>query len=196
MKDTNNKDEELVYIIEEDGYKSKEQIYQDKLDRLATQETIFELKEEYEKVFLTTINDTEFIFKPISPAKYQLILDTFDERLEIEEEVCKMCTISPILEDWHTEVTGGYISTLAEEILKESWIIGVDVKDIKKKFEKDKYSIETDLRKQMPLIIYAAFSYLRLEEIENWDLKKQVEWLSKANYILTTYKGMEDIEIE
>lgn len=196
MKNTNNKDEELVYIIEEDGYKSKEQIYKDKIERLATQETIFELKEEYEKVFLTTINDTEFIFTPISPAKYQLILDTFDDKLEIEEEVCKMCTISPILDDWHTEVTGGYISTLAEEILKESWIIGVDVKDIKKKFEKDKYSIETDLRKQMPLIIYAAFNYLRVEEIENWNLKKQVEWLSKANYILTTYKGMEDIEIE
>lgn len=196
MKNINNKDEELVYIIEEDTYKTKDEIYQEKLNRLATQETIFELKEEYGKVFLTTINDTEFIFTPISPAKYQLILDTYDERLEIEEEVCKLCTLSPILDDWHSEVTGGYISTLAEEILKKSWIIDIDVKDIKRKFEKDKYDIETDLRKQMPLIIYAAFGYLRLEEIENWDLEKQVEWLSKANYILTTYKGMEDIEIE
>ena len=188
--------EELIFSIEHDDYLTKEEMNRIEEETILNQNLVMELKEQYGDLYLTIVNDIEFIFRPISPKEYDALMDIYTDSLILQEIVCKKSIISPELDDWHFNTDGGYASILSKEILKASWITNVDFKYINKEFEQRKIEIDTSLKEQIPLIIYSAFNYLTIEEIESWNFKKQIEWLAKANYVLLRTGMAEEIKLE
>lgn len=142
-------------------------------------EEVRKLKEQYEYIFQVNINDEVFIGRELTKAEFDRAVRDYPDEGEREEYVCKLCILYPSGYDYN-ECYAGIPTTLAYHVLKESGLI-----------EYGSVEMLNEARAEMSLfdnqigsIICAAFPNLTLEEIDGWTLRKQIKYLSRAEWVL------------
>lgn len=165
-------------------------------ERIQNLELLSEIKEEYEDVYSLMINEYEFIYTLIGAKDYLEIVKMYEDPFSVREVICKKCVISPIVEDWNNDIYAGFVETVAEEILNNSLVETVDIKGLNMVYRREKHQTDNSLMFQIPLIINRAFNYKSIEEVERWNIPKQLRWLAKASWVLETYENKEEIKIE
>lgn len=83
----------------------------------------------------------------------------------------------------------GVPEVLAENILRESgFTLTIEEFDSKlAKYERDMGTLDN----QIPCVIKEAFPDISLEEIENWQFEKTLDYYAKAKWVLSALRGVE-----
>lgn len=147
------------------------------------EQRLLELKEKYWSIYQTDIDDESFIWRELTRSEFRKLMTLFDNDIDREEYVCKVCVLEPKDFDF-SNCRGGIPSTLTTYILQESGFgePGTEkIENLKKKYDKDMESFEH----QVSCIISEAFNYLTLETIDNWPLEKTMWYYSRAKYKLS-----------
>lgn len=143
-------------------------------------------KREFGEVHLTSINGIEFIFRLITFREYETLNHLFENEIDLDEQICSLCVLSPELESWGGEVFGGYTSSLAAMVKEESLISpkqsGETIQDI---IEKGSNQMASNFQLQLPAIIARVFPQYKIQELEDMSLKEQVDLYIKASWVLS-----------
>ena len=141
------------------------------------EEQILEWKKEYGEVYGATLGEYEFYFKLISYAEYQTIQNSTVDELQADEAICRLCVLSPKIEDWSEAIFAGYTDTIARLVKEESLLVakndGVD--DVKKRIADGLEHMNNSFMAQLPVIIAKAFPQYLIEDLEKMTLSKQVD---------------------
>lgn len=148
-----------------------------------------EWKNKYWNLYYVEIADQEFLFREISRLEYRQGLRLYkDNPLALEEYICHLCVLEP--EDYDFgDCLAGIPTTLANLILHESGFTE-DTGKFAEYLEKYRKEMET-LDNQMACVIKEAFPELSIEEIESWPMEKTIWYFTRAEYILSTLRGIE-----
>lgn len=148
-----------------------------------------EWKNKYWNLYYVEIADQEFLFREISRLEYRQGLRLYkDNPLALEEYICHLCVLEP--EDYDFgDCLAGIPTTLANLILHESGFTE-DTGKFVEYLEKYRKEMET-LDNQMACVIKEAFPELSIEEIESWPMEKTIWYFTRAEYILSTLRGIE-----
>lgn len=154
-------------------------------------------KKEYGNIFLTDINDQQFIFKLLSYEEYDEIIKNVEDSYDMDEAICRVAVLDPEVKDWEDEIFAGYVSTLSQLIREESLIIpraenkeNSDNQVIELLEEKGQ-QIANSFMMQLPIIIVHTFPQYTFEDVGKMSLYEQVDLYAKANWALENLAGIE-----
>lgn len=164
-------------------------------ENLSPEQIILQWKEMYGEVFSTQVGEHDFYFRLLTYNEYSTIKEKAQDEVEADEMICSLCVIDPTIEDWSEQIFAGYTDTLARLIKEESLIISKangegDVRDM---IEQGMEEIESSFMMQLPVIIAKAFPQYRIEELEKFTLRKQIDLYVKAAWAI---KQFDDIDLE
>ena len=156
-------------------------------------ELYFRLSEQYRSIFMTKYDDTVFIYRPLGRGEFKEIMsDTTHNDFIKEEMLCVQCVIYPENFDWHN-CPAGIPTALSQEILKKSFLDSADsIKLLKNYFRAEMY----DFDNQVTCVIQEAFPKYDIEEIESWDMERTMKYLSRAEWKLKNFRGLELVDNE
>lgn len=150
------------------------------------------LSSKYENIFMTTIDDYIFIYKPLSRKDYKNIMQNINtDDIEKEDEVCRATILYPENIDWD-EMDAGIPTALFEEIMVNSFMSDKDPDSVANLIEAYREEMEL-LDTQMTCIISEAFPNYSIEEIEDWDMIKFCKIYSRAEWKLKNFRNMENM---
>ena len=151
----------------------------------------FKFKEKYRNVFITQLGQQSFVYRALGRAEYRKILENEDfNDFEKEELICDVCLLWPEIFDWDS-CDAGIPSELMANILKNSYLDN----STSRKAILDHYRSEMfDLDNQITCIINEAFPQFDIETIDEWDVEKTTKYLSRAEWKLHNFRGLEFIE--
>lgn len=159
-------------------------------EEYSAEEIIQSWKDYYGEIHVAEINEETFIFRLLPKIEYQELKDVAEDNIELEEMVCTACVLEPIV-DWTSDIYAGYTSSLAVEILEQSYIIQnknnpIILEDImESSFTKVANSLDT----QMVLVIKHCFPEYSLEEIERMPMPRHFELFAKGRWMLEHLEG-------
>ena len=152
---------------------------------MITKEEIKQFKDTYERVFQMEVVDEIFIGREITKAEFDRAVNDYPNEEEREEYVCELCILYP-QNYGYGECYAGIPTTLTYNILKESGLI-----------ENGALAMLEEARSEMRLfdnqiapIICAAFPGITLDEVNGWTLRKQIKYLSRAEWMLQNVHGL------
>ena len=154
-------------------------------------------KEEYGNIYLTEINDHQFIFKLLSYQEYNEIIEQAEDSYEMDEMICEAAVLDPEVTDWREGIFAGYVSTVSRLIREESLIIprqqedGSESSQVIELIEEKGQQIANSFMLQLPIIIVHTFPQYTFKDIEEMSLTEQVELYAKANWALANLEGVE-----
>lgn len=166
---------------------------------MEAEELLRQWKEEYGYVYLTEINGNEFVYRLLGYQEYLSLENQAIDTIAMDEEICRMCILDPIISDWKEEVYAGYSSSLGQLIREESLITPKEdgSSNLKTIIAEESYAVATKFLMQIPLIIKHSFPEYSIEEIEQLNLKKQVELYAKSLWMLENFENIKmDFEEE
>jgi hypothetical protein len=144
------------------------------------QKQVIAWKNQYEDVYYLDLCDIEFVFREITKAEFEKARRYYPDEEEREEYVCKECVIYPADFDY-ANCYAGIPFTLCRAILRESCYI-----DGMGKLVLDQFRVEMeDFEQQIAPIICTAFPKFDLEEVESWTIRKQLRYLTRAEWALS-----------
>ena len=167
-----------------------EEIFEEELSEDDINKIIKQWKEEYGEIYVTTIDGESFIYRLMSYKEYTDLKNISEDNFHLEELVCKEAVLDPIV-DYSDDIYAGYTSSLAIDILTQSYII-VDEKEsltFNDKIEEKYIELQNDTKAQIPLIIKHCFQEYTLNEIENMPIPKQLDLFNKARWMLDVLEG-------
>lgn len=87
-----------------------------------TQETIAEWKSKYGELFLITLGDEQYVYRPLKRFEYKTIMNNPDSnRAFNEEKIVQMCVVYPTIDPTKMpSLKAGTISTIVELIMAAS----------------------------------------------------------------------------
>lgn len=153
----------------------------------------FKLKEKYRNVYMTQIGDQIFFYRSIGRKEFRTIVDD-DEMNDFQKEnvICDVCTLYPVNYDW-SNCDAGIPSVLCEAIRKNSYIDSIETRQkLLGYYRSEMY----DLDEQITCIINEAFPQYDIEEIEEWDVEKTTKYLSRAEWKLHHFRGLQFVQPE
>lgn len=150
-----------------------------------TPEQVEQWKEEYSDIFSVTIMDQVFVYRLITRSEYGLILDMDLSPGEHEEVICQVATLYPT--DFNFKVVAGYADSLGVLIMEGSGLMKGQAEEL---LEAYREIIETDSDSQADCIIHEAFPEFSIEEIPHWTIPKTMYYLSRAEWILQSLRGV------
>lgn len=146
-----------------------------------------EFREKYKYIYVFQFENQVFIYRAVGRKEYKdLVLDNNLTEQDKEEKLCSLCTLYPENYDFANCEEAGIPTRLAEEINKISYL-DKDSRDKVMYYHRDELN---DLDNQINCIICAAFPYLELEDVENWDVVTACKYFSRAEWILHNIKGV------
>ena len=158
-------------------------------------------KSEYGNIFLTEINEHSFIFRLLTYAEHEAIVAVAEDQLDVDEMICELCVLDPVVEDWSDQTFAGYIDTLGRLIREESLLTPreLDTEEGQESEANDLISIinqksnqlANTFMMQLPVIIVHTFSQYTFEDIESMSLLEQIDLYTKANWALKNLEGVE-----
>lgn len=147
-----------------------------------TREDILKLKNKYELLYLTWINEAPFVWKLLTRKEYGKISIIAENDLQKDDLICQHAVVYPKL-DWFSEgIPGGWAKTLAPVILQESGFADLEQNPIL--FEYYRNEIKSDFVQQAEIIINTAFPEFGLESIQKWNAARLWKYLAKAEWKL------------
>lgn len=151
---------------------------------------IEQLKKEYRTVYWIHIDGQIYIYKPLGRRDYKEIsenesLSTMDK----EDEVTLRCLLYPNPKEVDLDdLPAGSVNKLFKTIMENSWLADLESRTaIMSYYREEMY----DLNNQIPCIINEAFPQYDIEDIENWDVERTSKYLSRAEWKLQNFRGME-----
>ena len=153
----------------------------------------FKLQEQYRNVYMTQIGDQIFFYRSIGRKEFRTIVDD-DEMNDFQKEnvICDVCTLYPVNYDWNN-CDAGIPSVLCEAIRKNSYIDSIETRQkLLGYYRSEMY----DLDEQITCIINEAFPQYDIEEIEEWDVEKTTKYLSRAEWKLHHFRGLQFVQPE
>jgi hypothetical protein len=166
---------------------------------------IEELKRQYPELYRTEFTTgAVFIWRPLSYYEYNVIY--YDDKFEIsdkEHAFCDICVLFSIVNgiEYHhgaydfSRGLAGYPEKLTEQILSISGFADDDVAENMYNDSREQMDIWEN---QIPCIIKMAFGdEFKFDEILTWSLRRQLYYLSRAEWMLQTqgllYGGRADL---
>lgn len=144
-------------------------------------------RDQFEEVYITEIGEDDFIWRTLGRKEYREIVELAASEDDAFERICNTCVLWPQM-DFSGPQAKAYTATqLAPQILDESGF-GVYQKDmiLLGIFREQLQSFD----KQAEIIINAAFPYISFEEMENWTKEKLMKYVARAEWQLTTLRGV------
>ena len=152
------------------------------------QEIYDSLSEKHRNLFWYKIEDNIFICRTLGRIEFKNLVN--DERwteFDKEEIICEACVLHPESFDFHN-CDAGLPTNLTKVIIERS---GLDSIETRKNIM-DYYRQEmSDIDHQITCMINEAFPQHDIEEIETWDIEMTSKYLSRAEWKLATFRGME-----
>ena len=148
----------------------------------------FEFAQKYRNVFTFHTDDEVFIYRSLSRQEYrEIISDKRFNDYEKEELICDQCMLYPENYDWDN-CPAGIPSELHKEILRNSYLDSIERRvNLHLYYRAEMF----DLDNQITCIISEAFPQYDIEEIEQWDMEKTTKMLSRAEWKLQNFHGMQ-----
>jgi hypothetical protein len=145
-----------------------------------SQEQLLSLKRKWGSIYKIDILGTEFVYRCIGRQRLKEILSLGIPDAEVEEIVCRECTLYPENFDFEN-CPGGVPSRLYEAITQSSGLTQDDLKCLLYACEDRLSSFDA----QVDLIIFEAFrGTYTLEEIQSWPQQKVMARFAQAKWIL------------
>lgn len=154
-----------------------------------------DLQQRYRNVFVFQAEEAVFIYRALGRKEYKNILqDNRFNDFEKEELICSTCLLYPDPEtiDWD-DMDAGIPTELMKHIREHSYLDSIaSRKNLLDFYRSEMY----DLDNQITCIINEAFPNLDIEEIEDWDIEKTMKYLTRAEWKLTNFHGLQFKEPE
>ena len=138
------------------------------------------------KIIYVRFSDEEFVFKTLSVKDYELLLQLYDNKMELETAICNISVVYP--EDYEfQECPYGYLPTVASKyILKYSDLTNKE--DIQNLYYLEK--INYNFFQNCMDLIKAFIPEYTYEEMEEWTWSRIIQAVSRAEKI-AAFKGFE-----
>jgi hypothetical protein len=146
------------------------------------------LKDENGNVFIQQFGSEVFIYRSLGRAEYKKLFKEDNEFSDPEKEdiLCQACVLWPEDYDWDN-CDAGIPTKLSRIILKNSYMDSSETQlAVINYFREEMF----DLDNQITCIINEAFPQFDIEEIEAWDVAKTAKYLSRAEWKLQNFRGM------
>lgn len=149
-------------------------------------------KDIYGDIYLANIDDNEFVYRLIGYQEYLSLENRGLDTLALDEAICRLCILDPVIEDWEEEIYGGYSSSLGQLIREESLITPREdgSSDLKALIQQESHRVETTFLLQIPLIIKRSFPEYEIEAIQEMDLPQQIDLYTKSIWMLKTFEDI------
>ena len=148
---------------------------------------VFELKKDHEDIFVTTIKDQTFIFRPLSKYEYDQFLRSSNMFETYKaEKICELCVLYPEKYDFYDPTYAGIPETLKNKIIEQSGFANKDfVQNLLAEFRKKN---EKELDRHIENLIISVFPEISLEDIKHWNIYKILDYYSRAEWIVDNIK--------
>lgn len=148
---------------------------------------IFDLKKEHDDIFVTTLEDQVFIFRPLTKYEYdqflrsQNMFETYKA-----EKICELCVLFPREYDFYDPIYAGVPETLMQDIISKS---GFADKEFVVNLLKEYRTLnQKDLDRHIENLIIAVFPQIEVEDIKGWNIYKILDYYSRAEWIIDNVK--------
>lgn len=151
-----------------------------------------EWKDTYGDIFLANIDDNEFVYRLIGYQEYLALENRGLDTMALDEAICKLCILDPVIEDWEEDIYGGYSSSLGQLIREDSLITPREdgSSDLKAIIQQESHRVSTTFLMQMPLIIKRSFPEYTIESIQEMDLPQQIDLYTKSLWMLENFENI------
>lgn len=151
-------------------------------DNMPVEELILHFRDKYEEVYLTVLEDEEFIWRTLTQKEYAEIREFAENEQDAYERICNTAVLHP---SYNFKTTGrAYLpDMLAPSILNESGYGEVRKEQGLLKIFREQ--IKSSFEMQAEIIINRAFPHITFEEMENWTKEKLIKYVSRAEWSLS-----------
>lgn len=152
-------------------------------------ELFLDYMNKYENVFMEQIGEQVFIFKALGRKDWRDIVETEAiDNCQKEEVICETCTLYPQNFDFSNCEEAGIPTVLSKKIIERSMLDSADsLHNLLTHFRK---KTSEDANRQISCTIHEAFPEYDIEDIENWDIIKTADFMSRAEFILHALRGV------
>jgi len=149
---------------------------------------LLHLRQDHKTLYTYQFGDDVFIYRPIGRKEYKdLYLNNRIDDVTKEEVLCQICVLYPPDYDFEDCEEAGLPTTLASEIIKNSYLAPERRERVLNYFRQDMY----DLDNQMTCVILEAFPSLDMETVENWDIETTCKYYARAEWTLHNLHGLQ-----
>ena len=149
---------------------------------------LLKLKQDYKTLYTYQFDHLVFIYRPVGRKEYKdLFLNDRIDDISKEEVLCQLCVLYPRGFDFENCEEAGLPTTLAGEIIKNSYLAPERRERVLNYFRQDMY----DLDNQMTCVILEAFPNLDMETVENWDIETTCKYYARAEWTLHNLHGLQ-----
>lgn len=140
-----------------------------------------------EALYQVEILSIKFIFRPLTRKEFDSLWKIVEDLFDLEEEVCKLCTLSPEGYDFEN-CPAGVPGILANYILQVSGFGNPEFS--KRLLAAMQEDINNSIEKQMDTIIVSTFPQYTFEDVYNWSQAKTFDIYSRAVWLLQLTRGL------
>jgi hypothetical protein len=142
---------------------------------------IIQFRDEYDEVYLTTIGDTDYIWRTLTRKEHGEIAEFAVNDYDAYERICVTAVLFPKFDFAHQGLA--YIpEQLAPQILDESGY--GQLRKEQQLLTIFRNQMENQFEAQAEVIINRAFSYITFDEMENWTKEKLLKYVARAEWQL------------
>ena len=145
---------------------------------------LIKLENKYGNIHNTNINEEVFTWREITQEEFTKAIRFYSDEEERQEYICRLCIIEPKNYDF-SNCYAGIPNTLSRNILLESGHLEQRGMSMLNQARNEL----TNFENQIAPIVCAAFPKFTLEDVESWTFRKQIKYLSRAEFILTNLYG-------
>lgn len=156
------------------------------------EEQLLEWKKEYGYIFVSEINEIEFVFRPLNYIEFESIRKNTLDIYDLDEKICELCILSPLV-DWTDSIYAGYSSSLGLTIREESLLIEKEdgSNNVQNLIEEKKNEISESFILQLPMIIKHVFNEYSLDELNNMNMIELLDLYAKAIWSIKQFEQIE-----
>jgi hypothetical protein len=148
-------------------------------------------KEQYHDVYYLVIGDKDhefswtFVFREIGREEYRHLLEQSMDVVDFQEKLCETVVLHPSSYDF-SNGKAGVAEVLANAVMELSGLHTNQADQLLKQYREEMNVLDY----QIDCLIHEAFPEFTLEEIQSWSVRKQMYYLSRAEWILTHLRGV------
>lgn len=152
--------------------------------------------EKHDHVFMEDLGESGiFIFRSLGRKEYKEIVDSTNVTdCEKEEVICETCVLHPAGIAFENCEEAGLPTVLSKLILERSMLAAPDA--LKKMIHHFRNVLQTDLNSQISCVIHEAFPEYKISDIDEWDIVKTAEYMSRSEFILHSLRGVPVTPVE
>lgn len=150
-------------------------------DDMSVEELILHFRNEYEEVYLTALEEDDYIWRTLTQKEYKEIAEFARDEQDANERICHLAVLYP-RSNFATTGLAYLPEMLAPHILDESGYGRYRKEEPLLTIFRDQMQNQFD--RQAEVLVNRAFPYITFEVMENWTKEKLLKNLSKAEWSL------------